>query len=122
MNLAPTIDFGGRVICRVGWLAVHTRHLTSLHPLSRRHGCFLSVSGGESYAKTTKGTHQDFTGRKPLPTVEAVRTFFARKESSNDDSAYKDCCRLNTKKVSMDVGCEGVAIDHVFLEYSTVRV
>jgi len=35
----------------------------------------VSVSGGESHAKTTRGTHQVFTGGMPLPTVEAVRNF-----------------------------------------------
>jgi hypothetical protein len=33
----------------------------------------ISVSGGESHAKTTKGTHQVFTSGKPLPTIEAVK-------------------------------------------------
>ncbi|KAL8725171.1 MAG: hypothetical protein Q9166_007525, partial [cf. Caloplaca sp. 2 TL-2023] len=33
----------------------------------------ISVNGGESHAKTVRGTHQVFTGSKPLPTLEAVK-------------------------------------------------
>lgn len=40
----------------------------------------ISVSGGESHATTTKGTHQVFTGGKPLPTIDAVKNFL-RKEA-----------------------------------------
>ncbi len=33
----------------------------------------ISVKGGESHARTVRGTHQVFTDGKPLPTVEAVQ-------------------------------------------------
>ena len=32
-----------------------------------------SAKGGQSHVKTVRGTHQVFTGGKPLPTVEAVQ-------------------------------------------------
>lgn len=33
----------------------------------------ISVNGGESHAKTTKGTDQVFISGQPLPTIEAVK-------------------------------------------------
>jgi len=40
----------------------------------------ISVSGGESHATTTKGTHQVFTSGKSLPTIDAVKNLL-RKEA-----------------------------------------
>ena len=39
----------------------------------------ISVKGGESYAKTIRGTHQVFTGTKPLTNVEAVKDVLREK-------------------------------------------